>query len=120
MTEQEHGSVAMGDSREEALMKAVKEFCLRVETGEIRSKRSYTAFRAALSLPPSRPVQEPVCTVSVIGAGGHRWLTPHPLNALDAMPIGTPLYAAPQPAHGTSATERVPDAPAPISRGSDE
>lgn len=60
------------------------------------------------------PSQEPVCTVSVVGAGGHRWLTPHPLNALDAMPVGTPLYAAPQPAHGTSATDSAPAPNAPV------
>lgn len=42
--------------------------------------------------------QEPIATVAEIGAGGHRWLVPHPLSALDHLPIGTPLYAAPQPA----------------------
>lgn len=106
MTEKEHGSVAMGDSREEALMKAVKEFCLRVETGEIRSKRSYTAFRAALALPPSRPVQEPVLYLRDTGVVS----TPKEYVSLTdgSKARYRPLYAAPQPAHGTSATERVP------------
>lgn len=50
-------------------------------------------LRAAIAA--LRAAEEPVATVAVIGAGGHRWLVPHPLNALDALPVGTPLYTTP-------------------------
>jgi hypothetical protein len=46
-------------------------------------------YEAALS------AAEPVCTVAVIGAGGHRWLVPHPPAALETIAVGTKLYAAP-------------------------
>lgn len=163
MTEKEHGSVAMGDSREalvEALRRQSDNMAFIINHATLpdqwmdKFSRELTEDRAALAARPVQepvawlrvarmtpitgeeynslwltneedergfpvyrdppcdpaPSQEPVCTVSVIGAGGHRWLTPHPLNALDALPIGTPLYAAPQPTHGTSATERAPEA----------
>lgn len=43
-------------------------------------------------------MSEPVCTVAEVGAGGHKWLAPYPIDALSNVPVGTPLYAAPQPA----------------------
>lgn len=38
---------------------------------------------------------EPVCTVALIGAAGHRFLVPHPLDVLDSLPVGTKLFARP-------------------------
>jgi hypothetical protein len=38
---------------------------------------------------------EPVCTVALIGAAGSRWLAPHPIDALDHLPVGTPLFVSP-------------------------
>lgn len=37
---------------------------------------------------------KPVCTVGEMGAGGYRWLVPHPTAALNDIPVGTHLYAA--------------------------
>jgi hypothetical protein len=86
------GVVALGDGvTDDMVAAALDAFEL---TGHFATA---DAIRAALTAALARPAQEPVCTVSVIGAGGHRWLTPHPLNALDALPVGTPLYASPQP-----------------------
>lgn len=49
-------SPAGGDSV--ALRNAAEEFCRRVEAGEIRSKRSYAAFKAALAKPAGGDVSE--------------------------------------------------------------
>lgn len=58
------------------------------------------AIEAALSASDA----EPVCTVAEIKAGGHRMLAPYPLDAINHLPLGTPLYAAP-PAVSVKALE---------------
>lgn len=110
MTEQEHiGSVAMGDSGAPPCWWIDHGSHGQITQREDEATAAIDEGKKVVRYFSDGPVQEPVCTVSVIGAGGHRWLTPHPLHALDALPVGTPLYAAPQPAHGTSATERAPE-----------
>jgi len=53
------------------------------------------AMRAALEAALSASDAEPACTVAEIGAGGYRMLAPYPLDAINHLPVGTPLYAAP-------------------------
>lgn len=129
--EQEHiGSVAVGDSREaRQTAKALIERA-GIDIGDDHDMfvdditESLIRFAAL-----SRPVQEPVAkrwlVEEALQGGSIRWKTYEHEHIARMAAAGdnktlTPLYAAPQPAHGTSATERVPDAPAPISRGSDE
>lgn len=54
----------------------------------------FSRIRSALVDVPAVE-SEPVCTVALIGAAGHRFLVPHPLDALDSLPVGTKLFAHP-------------------------
>ena len=93
MTEQEHiGSVAMGDTAE-----------------KIETFWNDAALKMSSGL-SDNPVQEPVAEIIAAGTPAAEILFGRDVKfyeALRTLPIGTKLYAAPQPAHGTSATERV-------------
>lgn len=59
-----------------AVIAAAREFCRRVEAGEVRSKRSYAAFKEALSaLSPTPPVPEPEAEgeFRAVSDNGKRW-----------------------------------------------
>lgn len=126
MTEKEHGSVAMGDSREaHTPWRAFEDIqhgwwgievdgtndaepiLYPIKISRERIDGLVDAHNAALS----RPAQEPVAwRYRMSGWGEEYWhyFTNEP-RSKDDDEIWEPLYAAPQPAHGTSATERGPD-----------
>jgi hypothetical protein len=121
MTEQEHGSVAMGDSILETALDAYWDAAYQQgQDGRDHDDKDCTAekaeygLRAAIAALSARPVQEPVA-----------WISESELEKLKLRQSATvmpsqdrddfqrPLvFAAPQPAHGTSATERATPAPA--------
>lgn len=110
-SEQEHiGSVAMGDSRETVtdgmVAKAKTAYWHEVHNGGGYSDKCY---EAAIAAALSRPAQEPVAWGNRLSLsrpkGGVAW---ERVVSVEKRPsYDVPLYAAPQPAHGTSATERV-------------
>ena len=139
MTEQEHGSVAMGDSREAEIrnagLKARDELLERLADGgtvdndlaDYMSRIVEECVRAALSYcpaqePPAPPADWKLVPIDpnpeMLGAwyrykNGHHWPDePPPRDTSDYGAYRAMLSAAPQPAHGTSATERATPAPA--------
>jgi len=109
MTQQEHiGSVAMGDGRVTEPMVEAAQTALGHEGVYVGASTIHRTLTASMS---ARPVQEPVA-----------WVSENTIALLGSMSKGAsnvqisntpfkrwtvPLYASPQPAHGTSATERA-------------
>ena len=118
-----HPEYANGISNEE-LIKEALEFCndeLDAYEGmeydddsEVCCQRSNTFIRelvVRLTAVLWRPAKEPVAEIVAASTPAAEILYGRDVKfyeALRSLPIGAKLYAAPQPAHGTSATEREP------------
>ena len=115
--EQEHiGSVAMGDSTPEWRYEIKhgpdgEANYAWLYRGEEMIATMRTRHAVAIAAALSRPVQEPVAQIEFArGTAGRENEMPRVVSC-NWLPDGIySVYAAPQPAHGTSATERVVDA----------
>ena len=116
MTEQEHGSVAMGDIGAIEEAKSIAADINSLLPGEMRQMTFWHNAALKMAAALSRPAQEPVAwRHRLVGADewnlGQEGSMQHARSYQKLFPDKIeiePLYAAPQPAHGTSATERVP------------
>lgn len=117
-SEQEHGSVAMGDGREATILREALNAIQSAQSTNHGCMATILAniskiAAAALSLPVQEPVAKRWLVEETLQGGSIRWKTYEHEHIARMAAAGdnktlTALYAAPQPAHGTSATDPEP------------